>query len=367
MNLTALSIIASLFDLPGPIEQIEPYGSGHIHDTFRVSTGASDTILQRVNTQVFRQPEQVMENITRVLEHARTKILAEGGDAARETLRLVPARDGAVFVRDEQGGFWRMFHFIAGTRVFDSAPNLHAVYQAAYAFGRFQQRMADLPGSRLHETIPNFHHTRLRLEAFQAAVRDDPQCRAAGACAEIEILLRREPDAAVVVDLLEQRRLPERVTHNDTKINNVLFDATGQKALAVIDLDTVMPGSVLYDFGDMVRTGAVRGAEDEPDLSAVDFDPGLFTQLARGYVHAVRELITPAESELLAFSAKLITYEQALRFLGDYLSGDVYYKIHRPQHNLERARTQIKLMTQMEEQMGLLEAIVVRCLNEKTP
>lgn len=368
-HLSLLAEIANRFQIEGDLLDAAPYGSGHINDTYlatyRTPGGTARYIHQRINPHVFKKPEQVMENIRRVSEHARAQILASGGDPRRETLTLVPARDGRMFTVDSDGGTWRAYHFVDGTRTYDTAPNLHAVYQAAHAFGSFQRLLASLPGERLHETIINFHHTRQRFSAFVEALQADSANRAAGVKREVNFLLKREADASIVVDLLAQGRLPERVTHNDTKINNVLFDeATGQ-ALCVIDLDTVMPGSALYDFGDMVRAGAARSAEDEPETAKAGLDIALFTQLARGYVHAARDFLTPAEFELLAFAGKLITYEQALRFLGDYLNGDTYYKIHRPDHNLDRARTQIKLITEMEKQMGVMEAIIDRCRNEE--
>ena len=368
-HLTHLAEIAGRFQIEGDLLDASPYGSGHINDTYlaayRTPGGTARYIHQRINPHVFKKPEQVMQNIQRVSEHARAQILASGGDPRRETLNLVPARDGRMFTVDSDGGTWRAYYFVDGTRTYDTAPNLHAVYQAAHAFGSFQRLLASLPGERLHETIPNFHHTRQRFSAFMEALQADSAHRAAGVKREVNFLLKREADASIVVDLLAQGRLPERVTHNDTKINNVLFDEANGQALCVIDLDTVMPGSALYDFGDMVRAGAARSAEDEPETSKAGLDIALFTQLARGYVRAARDFLTPAEVELLAFAGKLITYEQALRFLGDYLNGDTYYKIHRPNHNLDRARTQIKLITDMEKQMGVMEAIIDRCRNEE--
>jgi Ser/Thr protein kinase RdoA (MazF antagonist) len=368
-NNNHLAEIAGQFQIDGQFIGGAPHGSGHINDTYlavyHASNGTVRFIHQRINPNVFKHPEQVMENIQRVSLHAREQILSSGGDPLRETLTLVPARDGRMFCQDVDGGTWRTYHFVERTRTYDIAPNLHAVHEAAHAFGSFQQMLSGLPGQRLHETIPNFHHTRRRFEAFAGAVQTDPAGRAASVKNEIEFLLKREADASIVVDLLAQGRLPERVTHNDTKINNVLFDQSSGEALCVIDLDTVMPGSALYDFGDMVRAGAARAAEDDPDTARAGFDLGMFTQLARGYVRAARGFLTPGEIELLAFSGKLITYEQALRFLGDYLNGDIYYKIHHPQHNLERTRTQIKMLAEMEEQMGLMEAIIDRCRNEE--
>lgn len=360
-----LPAIAACYGLPGVLERAEPYGGGHINDTYRLdyrlSEGARSYILQRINDYVFKQPEHVMENIERVTRYARERVLAEGGDPDRRVLRLVPALDGRSYHRDASGGYWRVYHFVAGASLYESAPNPRVLYSAAKAFGEFQVMLSGLPGPRLHETIPDFHHTRKRFLAFQEAVQADRSNRAAGIKEEIEFILKREADASVVVDLLAAGRLPERVTHNDTKINNVLIEESTGEGLCVIDLDTVMPGSVLYDFGDMVRAGAAACAEDEPDARKAGVDIERFIQLARGYSDAVREMLVPAEWELLAFAGKLITFEQGMRFLGDYLNGDVYYKIRRPGHNLDRARTQIRMVADMEKQMGLMEAIVDRC------
>lgn len=360
-----LGAIAANFDLPGRLEYAGPYGGGHINDTYRLDyregTDRSSYILQRINDYVFKKPEHVMENIERVTRYARERILAAGGDPQRRSLALLPAHDGTHFYRDTGGNIWRVYHFIVGASLYESAPDPRLLYSAAKAFGEFQVLLSDLPGPRLHETIPDFHHTFKRFQAFLEAVRADKARRAASVQADIDFILAREADASVVVDLLKQGRLPERVTHNDTKINNVLIEEETGTGLCVIDLDTVMPGSALYDFGDMVRAGAAASAEDEPDTRKAGIDIERFIQLVRGYSDAVREMLVPAEWDLLAFSGKLITYEQAIRFLGDYLNGDVYYKIKHPEHNLHRARTQIKMVADMEQKMGLLEAVVAKC------
>ena len=367
--ISTLTELGARFQVEGVFAEARPYGNGHINDTYlalyRSSTGTRRYVHQRINTHVFREPEKVMENIQRVTEHIRNLVATEGGDPAREVLTLIPARDGSFICRDALGHVWRTYAYIDRTQTFDVPPDLHTVYQTAYAFGRFQRQLASLPGPPLHETIPGFHHTPSRFDAFVRAVEADPLNRAARVKGEIAFLLRREADAPVLVDLLEQGRLPVRATHNDTKINNILFDELTGEGICVIDLDTVMPGSALYDFGDMVRAAAARSAEDDPDPSRAGFDLALFTQLARGYVHATRDFLTFTEFELLAFSARLITYEQALRFLTDYLNGDVYYKVAHPAQNLDRARTQIALLAEMEDQAGLMEAIVDRCRNEK--
>ncbi len=360
-----LPAIAAHFQVNGEFLDGRAFGNGHINDTYlatyRTASGQAQYIHQRINHAVFKEPEKVMENIERVTRYGRERVLAAGGDPSRRVLSLVPARDGCSYYRDTDGNTWRTYHYIAGTRMFETAASPQVIYTAARAFGEFQVLLAGLPGGRLHETIPNFHHTRKRFATFVQAVQDDGQNRAAGVKAEIDFILKRESDTGLVIDMLADGRLPERITHNDTKINNVLIDEQSGEGLCVIDLDTVMPGSALYDFGDMVRAGAATAAEDEPHTALAGINVEAFTQLARGYSEAVRELLTPREWELLAFAGKLITLEQAIRFLGDYINGDVYYKIHRPGQNLDRARTQIKMVAELEEKMDLLEAIVQRC------
>lgn len=352
------------FAIDGALIEARPHGSGHINDTYlgiyRTASGDCRYVHQRINHHVFKEPEKVMENIERVTRYARQQIQAQGGDPRRETLTLIPARDGRFFVQTASGDTWRTYANIEGARTFEVAENMEQVYHAARAFGRFQKLLDSLPGPRLHETIPNFHHTRKRFEAFQQALQADPANRAAGVKDEINFIFQREKDASVVVDLLAQGKLPERVTHNDTKLNNVLIDDQTGQGLCVIDLDTMMPGSALYDFGDLIRMGTATAAEDEPDLTRVYVNLRLFEQLASGYLDATRDLLTPAELDLLVFAGRLITYEQAIRFLGDYLNGDTYYKTHRPGHNLDRARTQIKMIIEMERKQAGMEQIVSR-------
>lgn len=360
-----LRTIAGQFLTQGDFVEAFPFGNGHINDTYqaryRTATGEEKYILQRINHNVFKEPDKVMENIERVTRYGREQVVAAGGNPSRRMLSLVPVRSGASYYRDDQGNTWRVYDFVHGATMFEAPPDMRVLYSAAKAFGEFQKLLAGLPGERLHETIPNFHHTRKRFEAFQEAVQADRANRAIQVKADIDFILKREADASVVVDLLAQGRLPERVTHNDTKINNVLIDGASGEGLCAIDLDTVMPGSSLYDFGDMVRTGAASALEDEHNTALAGVNIDLFIQLARGYTDAVRDLLIPVEWDLLAFACKLITFEQAIRFLGDYLNQDVYYKIKRPNHNLDRARTQIKMVADMEANMGLMEAIVERC------
>ena len=358
--------ICAAFAVEGRWLSTCPIPSGHINDTycskFEDRGRTVQYVNQRINHLVFREPEKLMENIERVTRFARERILAAGGDPDRETRTIVPTREGRSYHRTPEGGYWRMFRFIGGARTYDRVEDLRHVYSAAKAFGNFQKMLAELPGGRLHETIPNFHQTRKRYEAFVDAVEHDPVNRAAGVRPEIDFVVAREKDAEVVVDGLASGRIPERVTHNDTKLNNVMIDNLSGEGICVIDLDTVMPGSVLYDFGDSVRLGAATAVEDERDLDQVGFDLGMFDRLAAGYLDAARDFLVPAETERLAFSAKLLTLECGIRFLTDHLKGDVYFKIHRAGHNLDRARTQFKMVAEMERRMDEMDAVVRKYL-----
>jgi len=356
-----LKEIITHFQLEGRFVDMVPYGSGHINDTylshFQAKNGTIHYIHQWINHHVFKEPAKLMENIERVTRYAQEQITAAGGDPRREALTLIPTLDGRSFYQTPAGAYWRTYIFIKGARSYDQVENSQHVYNASRAYGNFQKLLSTLPGARLHETIPDFHHTRKRFEGFIQALDKDTQNRACLVKTEIDFVLTREAETAVVVDMLAQGILPERVTHNDTKLNNVLIDDQTGAGVCVIDLDTVMPGSALYDFGDSVRIGASTAAEDEQDLSKVGLDLAMFEHLARGYLDAARDFLTPTEIEYLAFSAKLITLEQAIRFLTDHLNGDIYYKIHRENHNLDRCRTQLKMVAEMEQKMEQMQAI----------
>jgi Ser/Thr protein kinase RdoA (MazF antagonist) len=361
-----LKSICAAFTVPGRWVSSCPIPSGHINDTYcsEFEDGGRRVkyVNQRINHLVFREPAKLMENIERVTRFARRRIEAAGGNPERETLNIVPALDGKSFHRTPEGAYWRMFRYIDGARTYDRVEDLRHVYSASRAFGNFQKMLAALPGGRLHETIPDFHHTRKRYEAFLEALRADAVGRAAGVRPEIEFVLGREKDCSLVVEGLASGRVPERVTHNDTKLNNVMIDDRTNEGVCVIDLDTVMPGSVLYDFGDSVRLGAATAVEDERDLAKVGFDIGLFDRLAAGYLDAARDFLVPGETALLAFSAKLLTLECGIRFLTDHLKGDVYFKVHREGHNLDRCRTQFKMVAEMERRMPEMEAVVRKYL-----
>ncbi len=358
-----LEAVAQHFQLEGAVLAVNPVKVGHINDTYILSAGMTDGIvhryvLQRINHFVFKDPTQLMQNVERVTRHVRSKITAAGGDPERETLNLVPAADGCSFYQDPAGETWRVYRYIENAHTFEHVENAQHIYHTAWAFGNFQRQLADFPAEQLHETIPNFHNTPKRFLDFQDALQRDPRSRAKGVADEIRFIEGRKSDTSVLVDLIAQGKLPIRVTHNDAKLNNVMIDEQTGKGICIIDLDTVMPGSALYDFGDTVRSTAALAAEDDPNSTHAGIDMAVFERLARGYLDAAREFLTPVELEHLAFAGRLITLEQAIRFLGDYLNGDVYYKTSRKQHNLDRARTQIKMVQDMEEKYPEMVSIV---------
>lgn len=351
--------VVAAFPLPGQVLSATPYGNGHINETFvtvvDVGFGTRRYIFQKINHRIFKQVPELMANVTRVTAHLRTR--------QPRGLALVPARDGRdyYFVN---GGWWRVYDFIEGAHSVEQITKVPQAREAARAFGEFQALLADLPGARLHDTIPNFHHTRSRFEALRRAAQADRFQRAAEAQPELAFAFAREADADVLLDLLARGEVAERVTHNDTKINNLMFDNATGRAVAVIDLDTVMPGLALYDFGDMVRTAASSTAEDDPEPARMKVVLPYFRALVAGYLESAGDVLNAAERAHLAFSGKLIAYEIGLRFLTDHLEGDVYFRIKRPRHNLERARTQFALVRSIEENLKEMNRIVAEV--EKT-
>jgi hypothetical protein len=356
-TLANVAAAATQFSTGGDLISAEPYGTGHINDTYRAvfeQLGARrPMILQRINHNIFKDPAALMDNIERVTTHVTAQVAAQS-DAERRALTLIRTHRDAPCHRDPEGNWWRMYQFVERSRSYDAVTSPHQAYQAAFAFGQFQQQLATLPTPRLHDTIPNFHNTPSRFTALQAAIASDPINRAAQAAPEIAFALAHEP----ITGILLNANLPERVTHNDTKFNNVLLDDQTDQALCVIDLDTVMPGLVLYDFGDMVRTATSPAPEDELDLNKVTMRMPIFESLVRGYLSAAGSFLTREEKQFLAFSGKLITLEIGLRFLTDYLSGDTYFKTHRPGHNLDRCRTQFQLVRSIEQQEESMTRLV---------
>jgi len=355
--------IIQQFQVEGEPLSVVPYGDGHINDTYHVHCQALNNhinryILQRINHTVFKQPKIVMDNMVRVTEHIRRKIEISGGDPLRKTITLIPALDGCSYYVSPIGEYWRLCHYIDGARTYLRAENQQHYYQVGYAFGEFLTLLSDFQTSQLYETIPDFHHTPKRYQAFIQAVESDRVNRAQSVKPEIEYIVGRESETDVLLSLLEHGEMPERVTHNDTKIDNVMIDNHTGEGLCVVDLDTVMPGLVVFDFGDAVRSGANLGAEDEPDPHKVTISLDIYDRLAHGFLDAARSMLTSEEAAHLAFGAKLITLEQGVRFLTDYLNGDIYYKIQRPNQNLDRTRSQLKLVEDMEKKFDKMEAII---------
>ena len=355
------------FSIEGTLTEAVPYGSGHINDTVRLTCalengGQKRYILQRMNDGIFKNPVELMENVMNVTSFLRKKIVERGGDPERETLNVIRTVDGDNFLKDEDGDFWRMYIFIENATSFDMVRTPEDFYNSAVSFGNFQLLLQDYPAATLHETIPNFHNTVSRFADFKKAVEEDVCGRAKEVQDEIRFVMEREADTHVICDALANGEIPLRVTHNDTKLNNIMIDNETGKGICVIDLDTVMPGSALYDYGDSIRFGASTGAEDEKNLELINCDMGLFEIYTKGYVEGCGGSLTEKEIRMLPMGAKLMTLECGMRFLADYLQGDVYFKIHRPEHNLDRARTQFKLVADMEKKWDEMAGIVEKYL-----
>ena len=341
------------FQFEGTLCGIHEMTSGHINVTYRVEYAdeaghKKSYTLQRINTVAFRDPVSLMENIRLVTEHIRKKLEAEGEDPSRRVLQFVKADNGTLLYEDEEGGFWRAYGFVDHAVAYDKIKEDRDFYEAGRGFGLFQNALADFPAEKLSETIPNFHNTPKRYEAFKEALRRDAAGRASEVAGEVAFFAERESMMHLIVDGLASGALPYRVTHNDTKMNNVLLDEATGKAICVIDLDTVMPGSALYDYGDAIRYGACAASEEETDLGRVRVNMQLFEAFTRGFLEAVGDRLTPAEIELLPVGAKMMACELSMRFLTDYLDGDVYFKTAYPTHNLDRAHAQMQLLMDME-------------------
>ena len=356
--------ISNLFEMRADFVHAHAYGSGHINDTYCAWYDQAGVrvrfIHQRINDHVFRAPVQLMENVERVTRHALAVLTAAGNpESRRRTLTCIPATDGKPYAVGPDGSVWRTYPFIERARAFDELESNRQAYEVARAFGAFQNLAADLPGARLHETIPHFHDTPRRLAALHAAMADDPHHRAAECAEEIDFALVHTADCSVVADLIAKGDIPERVTHNDTKLNNVLLDDLTAEGICVIDLDTTMPGSALYDFGDMVRTAAPTTREDDVDLAQLDVRLDRFEALVRGYLSSAT-FLTPAEKAHLPFAGKLLTLECGIRFLTDHLQGDHYFKIKRPSHNLDRCRNQFAFVRALERKMAQMTELAER-------
>lgn len=352
--------IIEQFQVPETFISCEPYGEGHINDTYLVTCEGRKYILQRMNHHVFQHPEQLMSNIVKVTEHLKKKIVENGGDPLRETLTVIPTKDQKSFFVTPDGNYFRMYYFIEKAKTYQVVEKPVHFYNAAKAFGRFQKLLNDFPADELYETIPNFHHTQKRFEALKKAIAENKAGRKAEVESEIAFALEREKDVSVLVDLIAKKKIPLRVTHNDTKFNNIMIDDETNEGICVIDLDTVMPGSLLYDYGDSLRFGTNPVSEDEKDLSKVYMDVELFEQFSKGFIEEMGDTLTETERQFMPFSAKLMTFECGIRFLTDYLEGDHYFKIHYPEQNLDRTRTQFKLVADMEQKMEQMKEIVAK-------
>ncbi len=339
--------------------EVRPFGNGHINDTYLVE-GEPRFVLQRINTSVFKEPAQVMENISLVTEFLKKKIALEGGNPDNEALTVIPTKDGKLFYEDADGNVYRVYRFIEGAKSFDFAETPEIFAASARAFGRFQRQLADFPAEKLHETIPLFHDTGDRLRQFREALAKNASGRADGVQKEIDFVLDRAHYVNLITDAIADGSVPLRVTHNDTKLNNVMLDPDTLECVCVVDLDTVMPGSMLYDYGDSLRFGASTGAEDEKDLNKIQFDLTYFEAYTEAFLGELGDSITPKEKELMPLSALMMTLECGMRFLGDYINGDVYFHTAYPEHNLDRARTQLKLVADMEAKMEQMKAIVAK-------
>ena len=365
MNEESVKDVFSRFALYGDLESFKSFGKGHINNTFLSTWNQAGTKVrythQHINKNVFKEPEKVIENIRAVTHHIYEKSRLQKDDpfgASRRTLTLVPTKDGLFYYKDDEGEYWRTYLFIENASTFELMDNPVLAYKVGCAVGTFQKQLSDYAGPPLHETIPAFHNMKSRYAQLDTAVSDDKAGRLDSVRDEFDFLQKNRSRGMILTDGLESGKLKKGITHNDTKLNNVLFDDATGEAICLIDLDTVMPGTVLFDTGDLIRTATNTGAEDERDLSKVGFNADVFRALIDGYTEKAADFLTDYEKSLIAESGRILTQIMAVRFLTDYLNGDVYYKIERPSHNLDRARTQIKLMQSMDNQWALIQNIV---------
>ena len=350
------------FQLDGAVADCSLYGNGHINDTYLVRCTLErgkekKYILQRMNKEIFKKPVELMENISGVTSYLRKKIQESGGDVERETMEIIATREGKTFYTDSIGENWRCYTFIEDATSFDEVKKPEDFYESAVAFGHFQYMLADYPAETLHETIAGFHDTAARFQRFLEVVAEDKCGRVKETSEEIAFVKAHEQDMYYLGNLLKEKKIPLRVTHNDTKLNNIMIDNKTGKGICVIDLDTVMPGLAVNDFGDSIRFGANTGAEDEVDLNKISLDVDLYNIYRKGFMEGCAGSLTPAEIALLPMGAKIMTLECGMRFLTDYLEGDVYFKIHREHHNLDRCRTQFKLVADIEKKWDVISSL----------
>ncbi|HPN77059.1 MAG TPA: aminoglycoside phosphotransferase family protein [Prolixibacteraceae bacterium] len=359
MNEERINLLLEKFGLKISVAGWKPFGHGHINDTFLVTTPGNkpDLILQRKNHLIFKDIAGMMSNIVLTTNHIRKKLMVEGeAEPDRKVMHYIPAPDGRYFVNDAEGNFWTLFLFVRDSNSIEEVTSTAQAFSAGKAFGHFQMQCSDLPGSLLIETIPNFHNGKFRLEQFITSVKENRADRVASMQPVIDRLLSLAPEMTRLQDMLDRGEVPLRITHNDTKINNVLFD-DNDNILCIIDLDTVMPGSALFDFGDAIRTLGNTAAEDEPDLAKIGFNREYYQAFAEGYLSESSGFLTPSERKNLAFACRYMVWEQTIRFLTDYLNGDTYYKIAYPEHNRVRTMAQLKYLEVMEGNLDFMESV----------
>ena len=357
--MVSIENVVAAFEVEGNVKEYVPFGNGHINDTRLVTMdNGVQYVLQRINKNVFKRPDLLMENYVGVTKFIRKKIEEMGGDPLREVLNAIPTKDGKPYTIDEDGQYWRLLVYVTDSIGYDKVEKPEQFYDSAVSFGDFQYMLRDYPAHTLHETIVNFHNTPDRYRQLMEAIENNAAGRLAEVGAEVEFAKARQEFAATLENAHKEGRLPLRVTHNDTKLNNILFDINTGKTLCVVDLDTIMPGYSVNDFGDSIRFGATTALEDETDLTKVNFDISLYELYVKGFIEGAKGGLTEVELEMLPIGAIMMTFECGMRFLADYLNGDTYFRVHRPSHNLDRCRNQFKLVADMESQLEEMRAIV---------
>ncbi len=357
--MVSIENVVSAFDIEGKVSEYVPFGNGHINDTRLVTMdNGVQYVLQRINKNVFKRPDLLMENYVGVTKFIRKKIEEMGGDPLREVLNAIYTKDGKPYTIDEEGQYWRLLVYVTDSIGYDKVERPEQFYDSALSFGDFQYMLRDYPADTLHETIVNFHNTPDRYRQLMEAIENNAAGRLAEVGAEVEFAKARREFAHTLENAHSEGKLPLRVTHNDTKLNNILFDINTGKTLCVVDLDTIMPGYSVNDFGDSIRFGATTALEDETDLTKVNFDISLYELYVKGFIEGAKGGLTEGELEMLPIGAIMMTFECGMRFLADYLNGDTYFRVHRPSHNLDRCRNQFKLVADMESQLDEMKAIV---------